>query len=593
MKNLNDPMKYLVVCGCSMSGLGKGTIISSLGQLLIKQNYIVTAIKVDPYLNIDAGTMSPSEHGEVFVLSDGGEVDLDLGNYERALNAQFTKDHNITSGKVFHSILTDERKGNYLGKTIQMVPHVTERIQKMIENTAENYKDKNGRKAHICLVEIGGTVGDLESAIFFEAIRQFANSKGSENCAIMMISHVPILGQVKEAKTKPTQHGIRELKSLGIFPDFIVCRSDIKIEMGTYEKISFFSNISIDRICNCYNVNVLSEIPIIMNEQGVDRAVLRHFKFGYPNLEINSLKLLPQAFFKINDSKADLIKILVCGKYCNNNDTYYSLIKAINDSALLAKRKISISLIDVSILDSNDSNEETEQILRNVESADGIVIPGGFGIRGSEGKIKICRIAREKNIPFLGICLGLQISVIEFCRNVLKIKDATSLEFDENTKSNVITTMIDVDYENLGGTQRLGAKPAYITDKNCLSFRIYGEEVISERHRHRYEVNNDYVEKLEQAGMKFTGKNKEGDRMDMVELSQDTHPFFYGLQSHPEFNGNPFLPSLPFYAFLMHASKQNKEFQNYVSSKLAFKGKKSEFDESYFLNQLSDIINEN
>lgn len=656
-----DQMKYLIICGCSMSGLGKGSTISALGTLLRNQNYIVTAIKIDPYLNFDAGTMSPLEHGEVFVLNDGGEVDLDLGNYERSLNAELTKNHNITSGKVFKSILEDERKGNFLGKTIQMVPHVTDRIKLMIESTALAYRDKeSNNKAHICLVEIGGTVGDLESGIFYEAIRQFTYDKGPNNCAIIMLSYVPIFGDSNayDSKTKLTQHGIKELKSLGIFPNFVLCRSSKKLDNLILQKIANYANLPIENVGSCYDVNYSSDVPIILNEQGFDYLILRYFGFGYPGISIDNIKLISSVCDINKSSKTKSINIALCGKYLKNRDTYYSILKALQHSSNIINRKLNIIYIDANLLDTYNENSENNSVeiletIKKLKSADGILIPGGFGVRGCEGKIKVCKIARENKIPFLGICLGMQVAVIEFCRNVLNIKTASSSEFfdinvnnsnainntnliknnldinkDEvsntnlhmnpdcsKTKSNskfdissideynitdinkeidVITTMDDTNYVKLGGTLRLGSKKAVITDKSTLSYKIYGDLEIYERHRHRYEVNNSLVKKLEEKGMLFTGRNEQGDRMDMMELKynpsdNNAHPFYYGLQSHPEFKSRDVCPSLPFYAFMLHSAKLIDNFQTYFNSKESFKGNKSEFDKQYFLQQLKEI----
>lgn len=579
-----------------MSGVGKGTTISAIGKLLLNQNYVITAIKIDPYLNYDAGTMSPTEHGEVFVLNDGGEVDLDLGNYERALNAQFTKDHNITSGKVFQSIFDDERKGNFLGKTIQIVPHVTDRIKQMIENTATNYRDKKNRKPHICLVEIGGTVGDLESGIFYEAIRQFIYEKGSQNCAIIMLAYVPIIGDKNtsfEAKTKLTQHGIKDLKSLGLFPNFIICRSECELSSETIQKIAKCANLPKHHVGNSYNVDSICDIPLILHKQEFEKNILNYFSFGYPDIGVEPFEILSSCYKKNKHKDTKVVKIVMCGKYCSNNDTYYSVLKAIQHSTNLANKKLDLKLLDVSPLDKNEQNDETKGIIEMILSADGILVPGGFGSRGVEGMIKVCEIARTKKIPYLGICLGMQVAVIEFCRNVLGIKDAHSSEFVKelqlNTHTDVITTMEDTDYNKLGGTLRLGNKKAYIKDEKSLSYKIYGCGEIYERHRHRFEVNNKYIEVIEKAGMKFSGRNEEGDRMDMMEIDQDLHPFFYGLQSHPEFLTRDFYPSLPFYAFILHSAKEAYVFEEYVSQKSLYKGKRSQYDESYFMKLLTDI----
>ena len=396
-----------------MSGVGKGTTISAIGSLLKAQGNEVTAIKIDPYLNVDAGTMSPAEHGEVYVLDDGGEVDLDLGNYERALGITFTKDHNITSGKVFMSILTDERRGKYLGKTIQMIPHVTDRIKEMIENTAENYRTKDGKKANICLVEIGGTVGDLESGIFFEAIRQFINDKGDKRCAIITLSYVPMIGSIKEPKTKPTQHGIKELKSLGLFPNFIISRSEFKIDKKSLQKIADNSNTSIKNIGNCYNVDNLYTIPLILHDQGIDTQILNYFNLPIIDKELHFIKKIIKVYEKIlKDSKE--YKVVLVGKYCKNHDSYYSVIKALENAALLSGVKVSIKQIEAEVFDDLEiddnlletnfvennqnkrkmsfTNKDIQEHYKDIISADGIIVPGGFGNRGISSLIKIIKI---------------------------------------------------------------------------------------------------------------------------------------------------------------------------------------------------------
>lgn len=612
----NKFMKFLFICGCSMSGVGKGTTISSIGKLLVEHGNIVTAIKIDPYLNIDAGTMAPAEHGEVYVLDDGGEVDLDLGNYERALNSKFTKDHNITSGKIFLGILNDEREGLFLGKTIQMVPHVTNRIKDSIKDTAYKYRNSEGKQANICLVEIGGTVGDLESSVFFEAIRQLNNELPQKSCAIIVLTYVPMIGSNKEPKTKPTQHGIKDLKSLGLFPNFIICRSDYPMPEDSISKISNYANISNYNVANIYNVNNLYEIPLILTKQGIDKQILNYFELPINTSPFDNLQSIYQAYNKVQQSEKS-IKIVAVGKYCTNLDAYYSVVKAVENAALMCNVKVDLIFIEATKIDTHENlddsllkdtdskgnvvREETKKMYKDIITADGIIIPGGFGPRGIESLIKVCRIIRERKIPFLGICLGMQLAVIEFCRNVLNIKDANSKEFIdekdlETFKSGVITQMIDTNYKTLGGTLRVGLKTAYIT-KGTLTHRIYGETQVEERHRHRYEVNNDFVPQLEKAGIIFSGRNKEGDRMDMMELSQDVHPFFFATQSHPEFKTNPFYPSLPFYAFILHASKQEKQFEEYSKSKALVHNPKNdssileEFDRKYFKNLLKTIEN--
>lgn len=589
-------MKYIFICGCSMSGIGKGTTISSIGMLLHEQNYIVTAIKIDPYLNIDAGTMSPEEHGEVFVLDDGGEVDLDLGNYERALEAKFNKEHNITSGKIFKEVLEKERKGDYLGKTIQMVPHVTNLIKEKIDKTANTYRDKNGMKANICLVEIGGTVGDIESNIYFETIRQFIFEKGNNNCLVILLSYLPMIGNNYEPKTKLTQHGIKELKSLGLSPNIIVCRSEREMDEMTKQKIAYSANISSSHIISCYDVENNIDVAISLHNQNIAYLILDIFKLGYPGRSIEKLKILSNSYkYCLNKNREEfekennMVNIILAGKYCKSNDTYFSVVKSIQDACIVAGLKLNLKLINASDIETDNKNKDNLELdlnmLETLKSADGIIIPGGFGIRGCEGMIEIIKYARINKIPLLGICLGMQLMVVEYARNVLGYKDADTLENNKNTKNDVITIMDDVDYDVLGGTLRLGLIKAKVI-KNSLSYKIYGEEIIYERHRHRYEVNQKYLKELEEKGLYFTGHNIKGDRMDMVEMNQSEHPFYYGLQSHPEFKSQFFYPSLPYFAFIMYAGKKEKEFENYIKGKNDYLGSKNEYDEKYFYNKI-------
>lgn len=557
----NPNMKYLIVCGSTISGIGKGTTISSIGILLKSCGFKITAIKIDPYLNIDAGTMSPYEHGEVYVLNDGGEVDLDLGNYERALNINLTRDHNITSGKVFQRVISDERKGLYLGKTVQMIPHVTDRIKQMIQDTALIKVDENQNTADICLVEIGGTIGDLESGIFFEAIRQFIQKVGKENCFLIMISYVPQIGPEKEPKTKPTQHGVKELKSLGLFPNIIVCRSDTKIKQEYMSKIAYFSDLKEDHVLNCYNAESIWDVPLILAEQNIHKLIIKHFNLDPKCFTIEKwLKLSQQT---LNLKKGEEVKIALCGKYIKNTDSYYSVIKALSDASLIAGRKLVIQWLDTEVLDNNESSQESQdEFWEKLKQCDGILVPGGFGIRGVEGKIKVAQYARENKVPFLGICLGMQVAVIEFCRNVLGLETANSKEFDENTEHDVVTTMSDTSYDVLGGTLRLGNKQSEIKDKNTLAHKIYGQDVISERHRHRYEINPKYIDRIQEKGLIFSGKDINSIRMTVMEIPE--HPFFFATQFHPEFQTRSFNPSPPFLGLILSSSKQFDKLQQYV-----------------------------
>ena len=517
-KKLNDEVKnrtkYVVICGCTLSGIGKGTTLSSIGITLKSSGFNVTCIKIDPYLNTDAGLISPTEHGEVFVLKDGGEVDLDLGNYERALNINLTKHHNITSGKVFSNVLMKERKGEYLGKTVQMVPHVTDHIIEQIFEISHlpvtNFKGKYDQTPDICLIEIGGTVGDLESAIFFEAIRHLFIQIPRENYCMILLTYVPEIGEDREQKTKPSQHGFKELKTLGLTPDFIVCRSSKPLSNENRRKIALFSNLREENVISANDCGSLHEVPIKLAAQDLHRKILNTLGYKDKDIKFNFSKWI-QLSDRYNSIKncGKKVNIAVCGKYTSLRDSYLSVIKALHDAATFIGHSLNIVWIETTDLEfDSDSTEENKERLNlawnQLKSCDGILIPGGFGKRGIEGKIKICKYARENKIPFLGICLGLQIAVIEICRNILGFSDANSVEFDPKTLHDVVICMLEFINENMGGTARLGTRITKIQDKT-LAYKIYQEFAIDERHRHRYEVNPKFIKILEKkAGVKFS-----------------------------------------------------------------------------------------
>lgn len=549
-----DWMKYVVVTGGVLSGLGKGITASSIGVLLKSAGLSVTSVKIDPYLNCDAGTMSPFEHGEVYVLDDGGEVDLDLGNYERFLDISLTKDNNITTGKVYQAVIERERRGDYLGKTVQVIPHITNEIQEWIERVANTSSDGSGKTPDACVIELGGTVGDIESAPFVEALRQFQFRVGEDNICFVHVSLVPVMGPVGEQKTKPTQHTVKELRGLGIIPDILVCRSEHPLNTETREKLAAFCHVSPEAVVSAHDVSNIYRIPILLEEQGVSKVLAKEIGFELPN----SRPLLEDWIQMANtvDNLDEIIKIAMVGKYTGLSDSYLSVIKALQHSSYEVNRKLEINWIESESLDDKKMDEDPEKyseawnVLKN---ADGILVPGGFGIRGIEGKIKAAEYARINKIPYLGVCLGLQIATIEFCRNVLEMENANSTEFDENTPHPAVIFMPEISKTHMGGTMRLGAKPTPFLVDDCKIKRLYGnKKYVDERHRHRYEVNPELIEQIESAGLIYVGKDETGQRCEIMELND--HPYYVGTQYHPEFKSRPGKPSPPFLGLLMAAA---------------------------------------
>ncbi|MDB3871166.1 CTP synthase (glutamine hydrolyzing) [Euryarchaeota archaeon] len=547
-------MKYVVVTGGVLSGLGKGITASSIGVLLKSAGLSVTSVKIDPYLNCDAGTMSPFEHGEVYVLDDGGEVDLDLGNYERFLDISLTKDNNITTGKVYQAVIERERRGDYLGKTVQVIPHITNEIQEWIERVANTSSDGSGKTPDACVIELGGTVGDIESAPFVEALRQFQFRVGEDNICFVHVSLVPVMGPVGEQKTKPTQHTVKELRGLGIIPDILVCRSEHPLNTETREKLAAFCHVSPEAVVSAHDVSNIYRIPILLEEQGVSKVLAKEIGFELPN----SRPLLEDWIQMANtvDNLDEIIKIAMVGKYTGLSDSYLSVIKALQHSSYEVNRKLEINWIESESLDDKKMDEDPEKyseawnVLKN---ADGILVPGGFGIRGIEGKIKAAEYARINKIPYLGVCLGLQIATIEFCRNVLGMENANSTEFDENTPHPAVIFMPEISKTHMGGTMRLGAKPTPFLVDDCKIKRLYGnKKYVDERHRHRYEVNPELIEQIESAGLIYVGKDETGQRCEIMELND--HPYYVGTQYHPEFKSRPGKPSPPFLGLLMAAA---------------------------------------
>jgi CTP synthase len=546
-------MKYVVVTGGVLSGLGKGITASSIGVLLKSAGLRLTSVKIDPYLNSDAGTMSPFEHGEVFVLDDGGEVDLDLGNYERFLDVALTRDNNITTGKVYAEVIERERRGDYLGKTVQVVPHITNEIQDWIERVAHVPADGSNEVPDACVIELGGTVGDIESAPFIEALRQFQFRVGQENVCFVHVSLVPVMGPVGEQKTKPTQHTVKELRGLGIIPDILVCRSENPLEEETRAKLAAFCHVGTEAVVSAHDVSNLYQIPISLYEQSVLNKVSSHLGFEVPD----SLPLLDE--WKAMADKVDQLEkevnIAMVGKYTGLSDSYLSVIKALQHSAFAVDRKLVIDWIESTDLDPNDVTENHDEAWELLRAADGILVPGGFGSRGVEGKIAAANYARTNNVPYLGVCLGLQIATIEFCRNVLGLEGANSTEFDEDTPNPAVVFMPEISKTHMGGTMRLGTKPTPFLVDDCKIRRLYGgSKHVDERHRHRYEVNPELIERIEGAGLKYVGKDETGQRCEIMEL--EGHPYFVGTQYHPEFKSRPYRPSPPFLGLLKAATGQ-------------------------------------
>lgn len=535
MGESREKMKYIFVTGGVLSGLGKGITASSIGRLLKSRGFRVTAIKIDPYLNIDAGTMNPFEHGEVFVLDDGGEVDLDLGNYERFLDERLTSDHNITTGKVYQAVIAKERKGEYLGKTVQIIPHITNQIKSEIRRVAE------GSGAEICIVELGGTVGDIESMPFLEAVRQMKTELGpGENCVFVHTTLVPVLGTVGEQKTKPTQHSVKELRSIGIQPDIIVARAKEPLQYSIKRKISLFCDVPLEAVISAPDARSIYEVPIILEEQGLTEFLLRKLNLKEKKKDLTEWK----SFLNRVLNPSYEVKIACVGKYTHLADSYISHKEAFQHAGAELDTAVKIVFVDSEQL-------ETEGIVEEMQEVDGILIPGGFGERGVEGKIKAARYARENGIPFLGVCLGFQIATIEIARNVLGLEGAHSTEFDPSTPHPVVDLLPEQrGVKQMGATMRLGSHPVLI-DEDSKAFEIYGRTQIMERHRHRYEVNPEYIDKFESAGWRFSGRSPDGVRMEIGELKN--HPYFIASQFHPEFKSRPGKPS-PLHLGLVRAA---------------------------------------
>lgn len=532
--------KYIFITGGVVSGLGKGITAASLGRLLKSRGLKVTAQKLDPYLNVDPGTMNPVQHGEVFVTDDGAETDLDLGHYERFIDESLSQNSNLTSGRVYWKVISDERKGVYGGQTIQIIPHVTNEIKRYISRNAETGAD-------VCLVEIGGTIGDIESQPFLEAIRQFAVEYGRENCVFIHVTLVPYLAASDELKSKPTQHSVKEMLALGIQPDIIVCRTEHPLTDDIKNKIALFCNVSKECVIENNNCDILYAVPIMLKEQKMDEVVMKKLGIDAPNQDLSDWE---EMLYALRNPK-QTVKIALVGKYVELHDSYISVNEALKHGGISTMSAVDIHWIDSESLEADNAN--LDEILGDM---DGILVPGGFGSRGIEGKILAANYARTHGIPYLGICLGMQIAIIEFARNVLKMQGANSAEINPETPFPLIDILPEKkNISDLGGTLRLGQYPCILNEKS-KSYQLYGEKEIFERHRHRYEVNNDYRDSLLQGGMIFAGTSPDNHIVEMIELPD--HPWFVACQFHPEFKSRPNKPHPLFRGFVTAAAERMK-----------------------------------
>ena len=514
--------KYIFVTGGVVSSLGKGITAASLGRLLKNRGFNVTIQKFDPYINIDPGTMSPYQHGEVFVTDDGAETDLDLGHYERFIDINLSKRSNITAGKVYWSVINKERKGDYLGSTVQVIPHITNEIK---QNVYRVGKEDN---ADVVITEIGGTVGDIESLPFMEAIRQVKKEVGRNDVLYIHVTLVPYINAAGELKTKPTQHSVKELRSIGIQPDILVCRSEKHISDDMKEKLALFCDVEPEAVIENQTCSSIYEVPLMMQDQGLDDIVIKKLGLEDRPCDMTAWK---EMVHKILNPNKD-ITVAIVGKYVALHDAYLSVVEALDHAGIATGTKVNIRWIDSEELD--DTSVDPKEVFEGVE---GIIVPGGFGSRGVEGKIRTIQYARENNIPYLGLCLGMQSAVMEFARNVCGMEGATSSEFDENPKYKVIDLMSDqVDVDKKGGTMRLGIYPCKV-EAGTKTHEAYGEDLIYERHRHRYEFNNEYRQQLTDAGLVISGTSPDGRLVESIEVKN--HPFFIGTQAHPELKSRP------------------------------------------------------
>ncbi|HUJ93859.1 MAG TPA: CTP synthase [Terriglobales bacterium] len=523
--------KYIFVTGGVVSSLGKGLAAASIGCLLESRGLKVNLMKFDPYLNVDPGTMSPFQHGEVFVTDDGAETDLDLGHYERFTHAKLSRDNNWTTGRIYEQIIAKERRGDYLGKTVQVIPHVTNEIKSAMKKVAQD--------VDVAIVEIGGTVGDIESLPFLEAIRQMRQELGRERTMFVQVTLVPFIAAAQELKTKPTQHSVKELLSIGIQPDMLLCRTDRFLSKEIKAKIALFCNLEEEAVITAKDVSTIYEVPLVFAREGVDSRVLRHLHLEAKDSDLSKWE---DIVHRVYNPKAE-VTIGIVGKYVEYEDSYKSLKEALTHGALAHNLKLNLNWIEAEGLETGDRTFE-EQLV----DYDGLLVPGGFGKRGIEGMLIAIRYAREKKVPYFGICLGMQVACVEFARNVCGLEDANSSEFDPATPHRVIYKLRELrGVEELGGTMRLGAWTCKI-EPGTLAHKIYGQLEISERHRHRYEFNREYEETLVAGGLRISGSTPDGTYVEMIELLD--HPYFIGCQFHPEFKSKPLEPHPLFKTFV-------------------------------------------
>ena len=536
--------KYIFVTGGVVSSLGKGITAASLGRLLKSRGYRVTIQKFDPYINIDPGTMSPYQHGEVFVTDDGAETDLDLGHYERFIDINLSKNSNTTTGKIYQSVINKERRGDYLGGTVQVIPHITNEIKERVFRVGQQ------DNADFVITEIGGTVGDIESLPFLEAIRQVKKDVGKNDVLYIHVTLVPYISAAGELKTKPTQHSVKELRSIGISPDIIVCRSEKPISKEMREKMAMFCDVDHDAVIQNLTARSIYEVPMLMEEQGLDTIVLRKLEMGDKPKDMQGWHDMVARILKKYDKK---VTIAVVGKYVALQDAYISITESLRHAAVANEAELDIHWVNAEEIEADDTD-----MAKVMAGVDGILVPGGFGNRGIEGKIKAIQYAREHKIPFFGICLGMQCAVIEFARHVCGMADANSSEFNPNSAHPVIDLMPEqIDVEDLGGTMRLGLYPCKVYP-DTLTSKAYNAELIYERHRHRYEFNNAFREKIVGKGLVLGGTLPNGRLVEIVELPQSEHPWFLGAQFHPEFKSRPTNPHPLFREFVGAAVKHHQ-----------------------------------